>query len=162
MSASTPSAETAPQRLILFEVGASAYAIPIADVLEVADWAPWAGVPGLPRHVVGVINHHGDALPVVSRESLFEVGGDGAEAGLRPPQNVLVLAARGAGAGRLGLPVDRVLGLEEAALGPAQGSGMVALRLPLRGRVVCILDGRRTLARAAALIDGFVAGAPSH
>jgi len=160
MSAATPNAETALERLILFEIGASAYAIPIADVLEVADFAPWAGVPGLPRHLAGVINQHGDALPVLSRESLFEVGGD--HAALRPPQNVLVLAARGAEAGYLGLPVDRVLGLEEAALGPAQGSGMVALRLPLRGRVVCVLDGRRTLARAAALIDGVAAGAPPH
>jgi chemotaxis signal transduction protein len=163
MSASAQPAEAAaPQRVILFEVGASAYAIPIADVLEVTDWAPWAGVPGLPRHLAGVVNHHGDALPVLSRESLFEAGGEGAELSLPPPQSLLVLAARGGEAGRLGLPVDRVLGLEEAPLGAPQGSGVVVERLPLRGRIVCILDGRRTLARAAALIDGVVAGTSPH
>jgi chemotaxis signal transduction protein len=138
------------QRLILFDVGPSAYAIPIADVIEVTENAPWAAVPGLPRHLAGVINHHGDALPVLSREALFEpTGGE-----LAPPRNVLVLAAPGGEAGRLGLPVDRVVGLADAALGAPQGSGPVVERRPLRGRIVFVLDGRRMLSRAAALIDG--------
>ena len=141
------------QRLILFEVAGSAYAIPIADVIEVTDSASWAGVPGLPRSLAGVVNHHGDALPVLSREALFELA---AEAALSAPENVLVLAPPGAETGRLGLPVDRVVGLADAPLGTPGGSGLVVERLPLRGRVVSVLDGRRLLARATDWIDGVV------
>jgi len=138
------------QRLILFDVGPCAYAIPIADVIEVTDHASWAGVPGLPRHLAGVINHHGDALPVLSCEALFDRVGDR----LPEPENVLVLAAPGAETGRLGLPVDRVVGLADAPLGAPQGSGLVVERLPLRGRIVSVLDGRRMLLRAADWIEG--------
>ena len=152
------------RRLIVFEVGGSAYAIPIADVIEVTEHAPWAGVPGLPRHLAGVINHHGDALPVLSREALLEP----ASAPLPEPENVLVLAAPGGETGRLGLPVDRVLGLADAPLGAPQGSGVVVERLPLRGRIVSVLDGRRMLSRAAEWIEGameagrLAPGPPAH
>jgi hypothetical protein len=143
------SASLDERRLILFEVGGSAYAIPIADVIEVTDHASWAGVPGLPRHLAGVINHHGDALPVLSCEALFEPGDP-----LPAPQNLLVLAAPDGETGRLGLPVDRVVGLADAPLGAPQGNGLVVERLPLRGRIVSVLDGRRMLSRAADWIDG--------
>jgi len=147
---SRPGAE---QRLILFEVAGSAYAIPIADVIEVTDHASWAGVPGLPRGRAGIVNHHGDALPVLSREALFELSGGAA---LPAPESVLVLAPPGAETGRLGLPVDRVVGLADAPLGTPEGSGLVVERLPLRGRVVSVLDGGRLLSRAADWIDGVV------
>lgn len=140
---------SAEQRLILFEVGGSAYAIPIADVLEVTESAATAGIPGLPRGLAGVMNLHGDALPVLSREALLAAP----EAALGAPEQVLVLAARSGDAGRLGLPVDRVVGLADAALGPPSGSGPVVERLPLRGRVVSVLDARRMVERAASVIE---------
>jgi chemotaxis signal transduction protein len=143
------------QRLILFEVGGSAYAIPIADVLEVTETAPLAGIPGLPQGLGGVMNHHGDALPLLSREALF-----GAAASALPaPQHVLVLADRGGEAGRLGLPVDRVVGLADAPLGAPEGAGPVVERRPIRGRVVSVLDARRMLERAAAVIEEAMAAA---
>lgn len=151
------SGRAAEQRLILFEVAGSAYAIPIADVIEVADHASWAGIPGLPRRRAGVVNHHGDALPVLSREAIFELSDDAA---LPAPENVLVLAPPGAETGRLGLPVDRVVGLADAPLGAAEGSGLVVERLPLRGRVVSVLDGGRLLSRAADWIEGVFEASP--
>lgn len=142
-------AAVAETRLLLFEVAGAAYAIPIADVLEVMESAPTAGIPGLPRRLAGVINHHGEALPVVSREALFDVAG----AALVPPQHVLVLAERGGEAGSVGVPVDRVVGLADAVLAAHQGQGPVVERLPVRGRVTNVLDARRLLGRAAASIE---------
>jgi len=143
------------RRLILFEVGGSPYAISIADVIEVTDHGVWSGVPGLPRRLAGVVNHHGDALPVLSREALFDPVGPA----LAAAENVLVLAAPGAATGRLGVPVDRVVGLADAPAGtPPQGDGLVVERLPLRGHIVSVLDGRRVLSRASDWIEGRLAG----
>jgi chemotaxis signal transduction protein len=146
----------AEQRLILFEVAGGAYAIPIADVLEVTESAPLAAIPGVPPGLGGVMNHHGDALPLLARAALFEVEPDATG----PPQHVLVLADRGGEAGRLGLPVDRVVGLADApvAAGPT-GPGAIVERRPIRGRVVSVLDARRMLERAAARFEAIGAEA---
>ncbi|MCL4685435.1 chemotaxis protein CheW [Myxococcota bacterium] len=150
MTAVAPRAGSPPEtRLLLFEVSGTTFALPIADVLEVMEIAPIAGIPGLPRRLAGVMNHHGDALPVVSREALFEVS----EANLVPARHVLVLAERGGEAGHLGVPVDDVVGLADAALGPPQLGELVAERLSLRDRVTSVLEARRLVARAAALIE---------
>lgn len=150
MSAASAHLAPAPTRLVLFEVAGASYAIPIAEVLEVMETAPTAGIPGLPRRLAGVVNHHGEALPLISREALFEVSATT----LATSQHVLVLADRDGEAGTLGVPVDRVVGLAEAALSPHQQPGLVVERLPLRGHVTSVLDARRLLARASALIEG--------
>jgi chemotaxis signal transduction protein len=142
-------AAAAETRLVLFEVAGSAYAIPIAEVLEVMESPQTAGIPGLPRRLAGVANHHGDALPLVSREALFDVSGPA----LAASQHVLVLAERDGEAALLGVPVDRVVGLADAALSRHQEPGLVVERLPVRGRVTNVLDARRLLGRAAALIE---------
>ena len=111
------------RRLVLFEVGAGAYALPISDVIEVTEWAPLAAIPTLPAAVAGVINHHGDALPIVARDVLLEETIGGAR-----PEHVLVLGVAGAEAGRLGVPVDRVLGLVDVPAGPPAGDGLVVER----------------------------------
>ena len=63
----------AEDRLLTFEVAGDLYAIPIAGVLEVADAARVTCIPTLPTSMGGVINYHGDALPVLNCSSLFEV-----------------------------------------------------------------------------------------
>jgi chemotaxis signal transduction protein len=94
-------------RWLRFEIAGTAFAIPLRDVLEVAEVAPVARVPGLPAAAGGVMNLHGDALPVLARSAFFEV----AVAEQEAPQHILVLADRAGEVPRLGLPVDRVLGL---------------------------------------------------
>jgi hypothetical protein len=98
------------------------------------------------------VNHHGDALPVVSCQALF--GEEAASA--TEPAHLLVIGdgASGLGdAGRLGLQVDRVLGL--ASLGEAmpRTGALVAARRPIDGRIVHILCTGRLLARAAQAIE---------
>jgi chemotaxis signal transduction protein len=141
---------TAPdeRRLVLFEVGAGAYALPISDVIEVTEWSPLAAIPMLPAATAGVINHHGDALPIVARDVLLEES-----VGDARPAHVLVLGVAGAESGRLGVPVDRVLGLVDVPSGPPAGDGLVVERRPLRGRIVAVLDAARLLERAERVIE---------
>jgi chemotaxis signal transduction protein len=136
------------RRLVLFEVGGGAYALPIADVLEVTEWAPFAAIPMLSATLAGVINHHGDALPIVARDVLLDEPTTGER-----PEHVLVLGAPGGGAGRLGVPVDRVLGLVDVPAGPPATDGLVVERRPLRGRIVAVLDAARLLERAGRVIE---------
>ena len=138
-------------RLLTFEVGAAAYALPIADVVEVADVGRTACIPTLPWRVAGVMNHHGDALPVIRREALFEL--DGSD--LPEPEHLLVVGDGPGDAGRLGVPVDRVLGLADGPA-PVRATELVAERRPIDGRVVHILSTSQLFARAAQAIEGAV------
>jgi hypothetical protein len=146
-------------RLLSFEVAGTAYALPIADVAEVAEIPPIAGIPTIPASVGGVVNHHGDALPVVRREVLFDI-----ESGLLDaPRHLLVLARDPDDPEALGLPVDRVLGLVEGAGGVALGPDAVVERRPIDGRLVSVLDTQQLLRRAVEAIERSVIGPePNH
>lgn len=135
----------ATTRLILFEVSDAVYALPIADVLEVLEHSSRVGIPTLPLSVGGVVNHHGEALPVISPAALFE-GSEGETAA----EHMLVLGGVGSEAGQLGLPVERVLGLADAALSPAANTGWIRERVILDDRVVAVLDAACCLDRAEA------------
>ncbi len=137
------------QRLLTFEVGGATYALPIAGVLEVVEVGPLACVPTLPLQVAGVFNHHGDALPVIDRAMLLDQGA----AALPEPQQVLVICGARPDGGRLGLPVDRVLGLVEGRGASAPGPGLVAERRSLQGRVLCVLEPEELVARARQVIE---------
>lgn len=137
------------ERLLTFEVGSSLYALPIANVIEVAEIEELACIPMLPAATGGVVNLHGDALPVIRRSELFGV----AEAGLPAPAHLLVVAGRPDRVARLGVPVDRIAGLVDGS-GAASPSGeLVAERRPIGGRVVGIVDPRVLVARAREAIE---------
>jgi len=142
-------------RLLVFEVGAALYALPIADITEVTEVGRIASVPSLCAAVGGVMNHHGDALPVVHRGALFEIGqGPPSE-----PQNLLVLGRSPEDPSRLGLPVDSIIGLADGAGGTANGADAVVERRPIGGRLVNVLDPQRLLMRAVQVIEESVVGA---
>ncbi len=136
-------------RLLTFEVGAGLYALPIAGVLEVVEAGELVCVPTLPLGLGGVVNYHGDALPVLHCAALLEIEVE------RPakPEHVLVVSPRGTRSGSLGLPVDRVLGLVDGRAVPARGSDPVAERRSLAGRLASLLDPARLVARARELIE---------
>ena len=139
------SADTTPTRLILFEVAGAVYALPIADVIEVLEHSSRVGIPTLPLSVGGVVNHHGEALPVIAPAALFE----GAE-GERPAEHLLVLGGIGSEAGQLGVPVERVLGLAEATLAAGAGADWIRERITVDERIVAVLDATRCIERAEA------------
>jgi chemotaxis signal transduction protein len=142
-------------RLLVFEVGEALYALPIADITEVTEVGRIASVPSLRASVGGVMNHHGDALPVVHRGALFEIG----QGALSEPQNLLVLGRSPEDPSRLGLPVDSIIGLVDGAGGTANGADAVVERRPIGGRLVNVLDPQRLLMRAVQVIEESVVGA---
>jgi len=142
-------------RLLVFEVAGTLYALPIADIAEVTEVGRVASVPTLRAAVGGVMIHHGDALPIVHRGALFDVGLEA----LPEPQNLLILGSSPDDANRLGLPVDSVLGLVEGAGGTAHGADAVVERRPIGGRSVNVLDPHRLLVQAVQVIEESVLGA---
>jgi purine-binding chemotaxis protein CheW len=79
------------------------YALPVADVLEVAELGDVTPVPGAGAAVLGVRNLRGQVLPVVDLATVFEL----------PPAHPerIVIAERGGL--RAGLAVDAIDGVEE-------------------------------------------------
>ena len=137
------------ERLLSFEVGDSVYALPIACVVEVSEVEPLACIPTLPAGIGGVMNHHGDALPVLRRSVLLDVD----EAELAEPAHVLVFTGRPTGGARLGMEVDRIVGLVDGAAAVAHGEGPIAERRSIDDRVVFVLDPQRLVARAREVIE---------
>lgn len=150
-------------RLLLFELGGHVYGLPITGIVEVVEADEACGVPTLPTALAGVMNWHGEALPVVAPTALVADGavrGDEGVAGavLRAGQ-VLVLSDRAGEAPQLGLPIDSVLGLSDAPASShvSTGSSVVLERRSVDGRVVSVLDPRRLVARARNVIEDMAA-----
>ena len=55
---------------------------------------------------------------------------------------------------RMGLDVDRVLGLVDGACPVSTDGSVVADRRPMSGRMACVLDPARLVARAREVIEG--------
>ncbi len=140
-------------RLLAFELSGTLYALPITDVAEVTDVPAIAAVPMLDREVGGVVNHHGDALPVVFGSALFEYSSASKQA------HLLVLARDLDDPSRYALPVDRIHGLVD---GPAARSiepgCVVAERRPLGDRLINVLDPRELFDRAVSVIEQSMTG----
>jgi len=139
-------------RLLSFEITGTVYALPIAEVLEVTQAERITCIPTLPRSAAGVMNWHGDALPVVSPRMVLDEGGPVSEGDL-VLEHVLVVSDRPDAAARLGLPIDRVIGLVDGVGSGMRGNDLVVERRPVDGRVVCVLDPRRLVARAEQVIE---------
>ena len=150
-------------RLLMFVFDDVRYALPIAWVVEVAEKDRVTGVPSLLLPIGGVMNWHGEALPLVATELLL--GRDRGEAGATPfgaattvgyaQDQVLVVAEKPGSVARLGMPVDRVIGLV-AGQGydvRNKGDGLVVERRPVDGRIVHILDPVALVARGAEVIE---------
>jgi chemotaxis signal transduction protein len=140
-------------RMLAFELGGALFALPISGVVEVAESARIAPVPMLPRVSFGVVNHHGDALPVVFGGGLLDFAGASA------PTYLLVLAGDADDPDRYGLPVDRIVGLLPGEAKVARGENPVAERRQHEGRVMSVIDPRKLLACALARVEESMSGA---
>jgi chemotaxis signal transduction protein len=143
---------TADERLLTFELAGALYALPISGVLEVAEASRVTCIPTLPTQIGGVVNYHGDALPVVRCSSLFPVD----EARLCEPSNILVVTDRAGDAPRLGLPVDRVLGLVDGHAAGTLAVGELWERRSIEGRIASVIDPKRLVAQAREVIESSV------
>ena len=140
---------SAEDRLLTFEVAGDFYAIPIAGVLEVADAVHLTCIPTLPTSIGGVINYNGDALPVIGCSSLFDVN----ESELGESGTILVISERVGESARMGIQIDRVLGLVDGAAAAMSGAKEVAERRSIQGRVASVLDPQRLVSEAREMIE---------
>jgi chemotaxis signal transduction protein len=159
MSATVSARREEGDRLLIFEIADTVYALPISEVLEVAEVGRICCVPTVPTSCGGVVNWHGDALPIVWPRLLFgepesqECENPPEEAGSGSGQQVLVVSDRPDSQARMGLPIDRVIGLVDGSVRMRPGSELVVERRPVNGRVVSVLDPRRLVARATEVIE---------
>ncbi len=154
MSADAPLASE--DRLLTFELGGSIWALPIAGVAEVTEIERVTCIPTLPSDLGGVINFHGDALPVIRAAALLDLEGHETPA----TSQVVAVTDRPTGAARLGIPVDRVLGLVNGESVPARGRDPVAERRSIDGRVMNLLDPKRLVEHAREVISAAAANGP--
>ena len=145
-------------RLLTFDVGGGIYAIPIAGVVEVIEAEQVTCIPTLSKRSAGVMNWHGDALPLVAPELLFDGHAgvnlcDESSGDLVHGQVLVVSPGADGASARLGIPIDRVLGVVDGALPPGRPKSLVVERRPIDGRVVSVLDPRLLIVRAAEVIE---------
>lgn len=163
MSDPLPLAVRDSDRLLTFLFEDVHYALPIAWVVEVAEKDRVTSVPSLALPVGGVMNWHGEALPLIATELLL--GRDRDEAGATPfgaattvgyaQEQILVISGEASSSARLGMPVDRVVGLVDGGGDSANrpGESLVVERRPLDGRIVHILDPMTLVARGGEVIE---------
>lgn len=88
---------------VRFRVGDERYALPVEDVLEVAEVGVLAPVPGAPESVLGVRNLHGQVLPVLDLAVVLGVEHEQAS-------RLLIVEAESR---RAGLAIDEVIDVAE-------------------------------------------------
>lgn len=101
------------ERTLVFRVGAERFGLPLIMVVEVFELSsPLMPVPGAPDWIGGVINHHGQVVPVLRMSAFLEVGSTDAA------EQIILVELTGES---LGLAVDQIEALEEVrAEGPAR------------------------------------------
>lgn len=101
------------QPVLCFAVAAETYAVPLDDLTEVMPLSAWTPVPGLPQHLLGVVNVRGEIRPVLDLHAMLT---------LPPPESgsLCSVAFLRAGGGReIGVRVDaleRIRFIDPAAL----------------------------------------------
>lgn len=91
---------------MMFRVAAAPYGVPLAYVSKVLPVMTLRDVPGTPDHVRGLMNVHGQSVPVVDFAALAGIAGD---RGYSLESPILLIEC---GNWRLGLLIDEVLGIE--------------------------------------------------
>ena len=134
-------------KTLVFHIGRERYALPLASVLRVLPVARLKALPGAPHFVPGLLDLHGEAIPVID---LSRLAGTPADA-VRYDTRILLVDVDAAGRRRrLGLKAERVVGvaaidgtLADAGVANAPWLGQVA---PGADGMLQLLDPDRLLA----------------
>jgi purine-binding chemotaxis protein CheW len=97
---------------VRFRLGDESFAVPVAQVLEVADLGALAPVPGAPASVLGVRNLRGQVLPVIDLATVL---------GTARAQEAEKLVIAEEGGRRAGFAIDEVTDVGELP-GTVQGT----------------------------------------
>ncbi len=138
-------------KVLVFHIGRERYALPLSGILRVLPAARLKALPGTPHYVAGLLDLHGEALPVID---LSRLAGSPAEA-VRYDTRILLVEAPAAGrVRRLGLKAERVAGVASLD-GPLADAGVVAA--PWLGAVAAGAEGMLQLVEPARLLAPEVA-----
>jgi chemotaxis-related protein WspB len=122
-------------KTLVFHIGRERYALPLAGVLRVLPAARLKALPGAPHFVPGLLDLHGEAIPVIDLSRLAGTPPDA----VRHDTRILLVEIDAAGARRrLGLKAERVVGV--ADIDGALADAGVA-RAPWLGEVAPGADG---------------------
>jgi purine-binding chemotaxis protein CheW len=61
------------EKYLTFTLGSETYALPVLKVREIIQLVPMTQVPGMPPHVMGVINLRGSVVPILDLRAKFRV-----------------------------------------------------------------------------------------
>ena len=134
-------------KTMVFHIGRERYALPLASVLRVLPVARLKALPGAPHFVPGLLDLHGEAIPVIDVSRLAGTPPDA----VRYDTRILLVEIDAAGRRRrLGLKAERVVGvasidgeLADAGVASAPWLGQVA---PGASGMLQLLDPDRLLA----------------
>jgi chemotaxis-related protein WspB len=122
-------------KTMVFHIGRERYALPLASVLRVLPVARLKALPGAPHFVPGLLDLHGEAIPVIDVSRLAGAP----PAAVRHDTRILLVEIDVAGRRRrLGLKAERVVGVA-AIDGALADAGVVAA--PWLGQVAPGADG---------------------
>ena len=141
-------------KVLVFHIGHERYALPLARVERVLPVARLKALPGAPHYVPGLLDLHGEALPVID---VSRLAGSPPDAVRYDTRILLVEIEAGGRRRRLGLKTERVTGvatldgpLAEAGVAAAPWLGAVAPGVSVdaadAGGMLQLLDPARLLA----------------
>jgi chemotaxis signal transduction protein len=123
---------------VRMRVGNELYALPVGNVLEIAELGELSPVPGTGEMVLGVRNLHGRVLPVFDLALVLGVPGDG------QPTTLVVAEDQGRQAG---LAIDEVTDVGELPETAAEtGSEFLVGSTLDDGKLVGVIDASRVFA----------------
>jgi purine-binding chemotaxis protein CheW len=117
---------------VRFRVGDENFALPVGQVLEVAELGPVAPVPGAPPSVLGVRNLRGQVLPVIDLAAVLGTAH-------ATPAEKLVITEEGGR--RAGLAIDQVTDVAELpGLSQETDSAFLSGSTLVQGELVGVVD----------------------
>ncbi|MEN8165296.1 MAG: chemotaxis protein CheW [Acidobacteriota bacterium] len=125
----------------LFRRHTQLFAVSVADVAEVIEVPAKTRVPATASVVDGVINHHGDILPVLHINTLLEIAGDAAPTSEKEVVGFIV----GEGEGRMVVPIDATLGLVQLPAEGDEGEGLIRRTVVVEDQAIAVLDVNRMM-----------------
>src|SRR4051812_1868502 len=109
-------------KVLVFHIGRGRYALPLGSVDRVLPVARLTALPGAPEYVRGLLDLHGEPVPVIDLSHLAGVPA----ADVRYDTRILLLRVPACGAlRRLGLKAERVTGVSTMD-GTLEQAGVVA------------------------------------
>ncbi|HLN25985.1 MAG TPA: chemotaxis protein CheW [Patescibacteria group bacterium] len=116
-----PAETQAGEAVLSFRLGQERYGIALGDLAEVLPLDKWVRVPGMPEHLLGVMNLRGEIRPVLNLHRLLSIPDNAAA-----EQLVLFLRGRGQEVGLRIDAIDAIAPVDLAALSlPSDGAALL-------------------------------------